>query len=249
MAEGKKTYFISDVHLGHPDSTSSRIREKLLVRFLDEIRHKTETLYLVGDIFDFWHEWKRVVPKGYTRFMGKIAEFTDAGIPVHFFTGNHDLWIRDYLTAETGVILHRQELITEIGGKRFYIAHGDGLGPGDMGFKRMKRVFTSRFAQWLFARIHPNFSVWVAAKWSGNSRYKLAPEELVFKGEDRERLVIFSKEKLKESHFDYFIFGHRHIPIIIDLNEKSKFINLGDWIENMSYVVVDKDGLRLEKYL
>ncbi|MFH2143012.1 MAG: UDP-2,3-diacylglucosamine diphosphatase [Bacteroidota bacterium] len=246
MTERKKIYFLSDVHLGLPDYKQSLVREKLLVKWLDEVSQDAAEIYLVGDIFDFWHEYKRVVPRGFTRLLGKIAEITDKGIPVHFFTGNHDIWIFDYLPLETGIILHKEKLVTEIYGKKFLIAHGDGLGPADKGFKRMKKVFTNSFAQWLFARIHPNFSIWVAHSWSRKSRYKEEKKKEQFKGENSEWLVLYAKKKLMESHYDYFIFGHRHITVKYKL-KKSTFINLGDWIYNFSYAVYDGNEIELIK--
>lgn len=246
MTETKKTYFVSDVHLGLPDNKESLAREKLLVRWLDEVSADAEKIYLVGDVFDFWFEYKRVVPRGFTRLLGKIAEITDKGIEVHFFTGNHDIWVFDYLPEETGVILHKEKLVTEINGKKFLIAHGDGLGPGDKGFKRMKKVFTCRFAQWLFARIHPNFAVWMAHSWSRKSRYKEEKKKLQFKGPEKEWLILYAKKKLEKEHYDYFIFGHRHITVKYKLND-AVFINLGDWLHNFSYAVFDGNELRLIK--
>ncbi|GAB4286169.1 MAG: UDP-2,3-diacylglucosamine diphosphatase [Marinilabiliales bacterium] len=248
MVKGKKIYFISDCHLGFPNHNESLEREKLLVKFLNEIENDAKEIYLLGDIFDFWFEYKRVVPRGFTRFLGKIAEFTDNGIPVHFFTGNHDIWVFDYLPAETGVILHKNKLITEFYGKKFLIAHGDGLGPCDKGFKRMKKVFTNPFAQWCFARIHPNLGVKIASSMSHKSRYKLHPKELQFKGADKEWLILYAKRKLENSHYDYFVFGHRHIPIKYKLTDNSTFINLGDWMQNFTYGVFDGKTFELIRY-
>ncbi len=248
MTNKKNIYFASDVHLGTPNHKESLIREKLFVKWLDEIKHDAKEIYLLGDIFDFWFEYKHVAPRGFTRTLGKIAEITDSGIPVHFFTGNHDLWVFDYLTQETGVILHRQKLLTELYGKRFLLAHGDGLGPYDKGYKRMKKVFSNPFAQWLFARIHPNFSFCIAHKWSRSSRNSYEVKELKYQGEDKEWLILYAKQKLKEEHYNYFIFGHRHVPINIKLSEDSTFINLGDWLHNFTYAVFDGNKLELKKY-
>ncbi len=248
MTNKNNIYFASDVHLGTPNHQESLIREKIFVKWLDEIKQDAKEIYLLGDIFDFWYEYKHVAPRGFTRTLGKIAEITDNGIPVHFFTGNHDLWVFDYLTQETGVILHRNKLVTEFYGKKFLLAHGDGLGPGDKGFKRMKKVFTNPVAQWLFSRLHPNFAFGIAKGWSQKSRESYSKNEMEFKGEDGEWLILYAKHKLKTQHFDYFIFGHRHIPIDITINNTTRFINLGDWLHNFTYAVFDGTKLELKRY-
>lgn len=245
MENNKHIYFVSDAHLGLPDYRESRDREKLLVEWLDEIKPYTKELFLVGDLFDFWHEWKRVVPRGFTRFLGKICEFTDAGIPVHFFTGNHDVWVYDYLIEETGMILHRKEYLFETNNKKFYIAHGDGLGPGDRGFKLLKKVFTNRVLQWFFARLHPNFSMWLGNSWSVGRKY--SQREVKSFGEN-ELLVKHSRIILEKEHHDYFIYGHRHLPQTIQLNENAIYMNLGDWLTNFTYARFDGDKLELLNY-
>ncbi len=179
--------------------------------------------------------------------MGKISEITDSGIPVHFFTGNHDIWVFDYLPRETGIILHREPVIQEFNGLKFYLGHGDGLGPDDKKYKLLKKVFTSKTLQWLFARLHPNFSVWFAHKWSSSSRFSKVNDP--FKGEDKESLTIYAKEKLKTQHFDYFIFGHRHIPLNHPLSDKTRFLHTGDWINNFSYCVFDGEKVDLKFFI
>ncbi len=249
MTERKKIYFASDVHLGAPVMTNNSERERLFVKWLDTVKKDAGAIYLLGDIFDFWFEYKRVVPRGFTRFLGKIAEITDSGIPVHFFTGNHDIWVFDYLPNELGVIVHRDIVKTELGGKKFFIAHGDGLGPFDKGYKFLKKIFTNKFLQWCFARLHPNFGIWLAVKWSGHSRLKngmIAADE--FRGDDKEWLVLYAKEELKKEHFDYFVFGHRHIPCSIDLGNNSRYINTGDWVTNFTYAVFDGGNMELCKF-
>jgi len=241
-----KIYFLSDFHLGVPDYESSLEREKRVVAFLDEIKNDAGEIYLLGDIFDFWFEYKSVVPKGFIRLLGKIAEITDAGIPVHFFTGNHDMWMFDYLPKELNVTIYKKPIIKEYNGKKFFIGHGDGLGPGDKGYKFIKWVFANPICQWLFARLHPNFGISLAQYWSGKSR--VATENLKFLGEDKEFQIIYAKERLLKEHFDYFIFGHRHVPLDIRLSENSRFINLGDWIINNSYAVFDGNELELKYY-
>ena len=245
--QGKKIFFASDAHLGLPIKGQVVEREKRFVKWLDEIKDQAGCIFLLGDIFDYWYEYKKVVPRGFTRLLGKISEITDRGIPVHFFTGNHDIWVFDYLPQETGIILHKEAYITELLGKKFFLAHGDGLGPGDKNYKLLKKIFTSRMLQWLFSRLHPNFSIWFAHKWSRNSR-KVQGTPDPYLGDDKEWLVLFAKEMLKKEHFDYFIFGHRHIPLHIPLNEKAEFMYLGDWISHFTYAVFDGEKLELKKY-
>ena len=221
---------------------------KKVVQFLDGVYRDASEIYLLGDIFDYWFEYKKVVPRGFTRFLGKIAEITDAGISVNLFTGNHDVWVFDYLPAEVGVNVYRKPITREYGGKKYLIAHGDGLGPGQTGFKILKGIFTSRILQWMFGHLlHPNFATGLAHRWSRKSRMdKGVTTEWL--GEDREYLVRYAREMLQKEHFDYFVFGHRHLPLTLDLNETSKLIYLGDWIENFTYAVIDGDGFELKHY-
>ncbi len=244
--QGKKIYFASDLHLGLPTHEESLPREKLFIQWLDRIKPDTAELYLLGDIFDFWFEYSRVVPRGYNRFMGKIAEFTDSGIPVYFFSGNHDVWMFDYFQKELGVEVHHKPLIKEILNKRFFLAHGDGLGAGDNGYKLLKSIFTNSTLQWLFARLHPNFSLWFGNQWSVSSRYS---KEIThtFKGED-ELITKFTRSVLEKEHFDYFIFGHWHSPIIFPLNSSSNLIILGDWLVSNTYSVWDGEQFKLMKF-
>jgi UDP-2,3-diacylglucosamine hydrolase len=259
MKPGQKIYFASDFHLGIPDYDSSLEREKKIVRWLDSIKHDAAEIYLLGDVFDFWFEYRTVVPRGFVRLLGKIAELTDAGIPVHWFTGNHDMWIFDYVPKELNVILHRAPIQKEYDGKKFYIAHGDGLGPGDYGYKFIKKVFASRFCQWLFARIHPNLGISIARYWSGKSRIATGRNDEKYLGDEKEYLAIHSKELLAKEHFDYLIFGHRHLPLDIRLtpqsplpageeNTASRYINLGDWVRYFTYAVFDGTELKLLKF-
>ncbi len=248
MSGNKKIYFASDAHFGLQGQGGSLPREKLFVKWLEKIRNDASEVYLLGDIFDFWFEYRRVVPRGYTRVLGKIAELTDNGIPVHFFTGNHDIWVFDYLPVETGMIIHKGPHITELRGKKFYMAHGDGLDEDDKGFRIMKRIFTNPLMQWLFARLHPNFAIWFGHKWSHRSRYS---KELItpFQGEDKEEHMIFANRMLEKQHFDYFVFGHRHIPLDLPLkNGISRYINLGDWLWHFSYAVFDGNTMEIRKF-
>lgn len=248
MKTGKKIYFASDFHLGVPNHEKSLAREKLIVKWLDEVKQDAQEIYLIGDLFDFWFEYKHTAPKGYVRLLGKIAEIVDSGIPVILFTGNHDMWMFDYLPKELGVTIHRNSITREYNGKKFFIGHGDGLGPGDNGYKFIKKVFANPFCQWLFARLHPNFAMSMANFWSKKSRLANGPKDEQFLGEENEWLVIYAKEKLKITHYDYFIFGHRHLPLDIKLSEKSHYVNLGEWINYNSYAVFDGASLQLKHY-
>lgn len=242
-----RIYFVSDLHLGlHPVETS-RQRERKFVQWLDEIKEDAEALYLLGDIFDYWFEYRKVVPRGFVRTLGKLAELSDRGIDIHFFTGNHDVWVFDYLPSEIGLTVHNGPLITVLSGKRFYIAHGDGLGPGDPGYKLLKAIFHSKVLQWLYARIHPNASTAFAHWWSKKSRYSKGVSE-AFQGEEKEDQIVFARKILEKEHFDYFIFGHRHVAMDINLNGTSRLINPGEWIFGSSYAVFDGEVCLLKEY-
>ncbi len=244
--ENNKVYFASDIHLGSGGFEKSLVREKLVVKWLDEIKKDALELYLVGDVFDFWHEWNRAAPQGFTRFLGKLAELSDTGIKIHYFTGNHDVWVYNYLKKEIGLELYRKELKTSLLGRRFYIAHGDGLGPGDKGYKLLKWCFTNKFLQWCFKNLlHPDFALWIGQSWS-NSR-RMSERKPVFY-EENEWLVKHSKEELKKEHFDYFVYGHRHLPRIFPLSEGTNYVNLGDWLENFTYGVFDGEKFELKKF-
>lgn len=248
MEPGKKIYFASDFHLGVPDFEKSLVREKLIVKWLDEAKKDAHEIFLMGDLFDFWFEYKHVVPKGYVRLLGKIAEIVDSGIPIHFFTGNHDVWMFNYFQKELGVSVHTDPINKTYNGKKFYLGHGDGLGPGDNGYKFIKRIFRSKFCQWLFARIHPNAGAGIAKYSSKTSRATTGKKDEKFLGEENEWLVIYSKGILQKEHFDYFIFGHRHLPLDIKLSDKSRYINLGEWMNYNTYAVFDGKELELKKY-
>jgi UDP-2,3-diacylglucosamine hydrolase len=233
---GKAIYFASDFHLGIPDHAGSLERERKIIRWLDEVKHDASQIYLMGDVFDFWFEYTYTVPKYYVRLLGKLAELVDSGIRIDFFTGNHDMWAFDYLSKEIGVHIHRKPIIIEHQGKKLYLGHGDGLGPGDYGYKFIKKLFANRFCQWLFARLHPNFAFGMANYWSRKSR-KANPEKEEFLGEANEWLLTYCREIiLKEPTIDLFIFGHRHLPLNLKVNEKSNYFNLGDWFNWCSYL-------------
>ena len=243
----KKVYFISDVHLGAGTINNHLDHERRVVRFLDSIKHDASALYLLGDIIDFWFEYKTVVPRGFTRFLGKIAELTDMGVEVHWFTGNHDIWLFDYLPKEVGAIVHHKSITKEIMGKKFFLAHGDGLGDDSLGYKFMHRFFRNKLCQKLFSGIHPRWSVALAHYWSNKSRQsnECIPQ---FMGEDKEHLLIFSRELLKKEDYDYLVFGHRHIMLDMMLTKQSRVVILGDWINHFSYGVFDGEDFFLEQF-
>jgi UDP-2,3-diacylglucosamine hydrolase len=248
MEVSKKIYFLSDFHLGAPDAASSLLREKKIVQFLDIIKKDAAAIFIVGDLFDFWYEYKKVVPKGYVRILGKIAEITDAGIPIHFFVGNHDMWMKDYFQKELNTAVYFEPKEFTFTNKKFLIGHGDGLGPGDEGYKFIKKIFRNKFCQWLFGIFPPTFGIGLADFFSRKSRAKTGSTNEIFLGEEKEWLVVYAKEILQKEHYDYFIFGHRHLPLHIDLNEKSTYINLGDWIKYFTYAVFDGEKTTLEYY-
>lgn len=250
LRPGKKIYFASDFHLGIPDKATSRAREQRLCRWLDEISKDADRLYLVGDIFDAWFEYKHVVPKGHTRFLGKLAELSDKGLAIEAFTGNHDLWMRGYFEDELNIPVHHGPIRRTFNGKKFLIAHGDGLGPGDRGYKMLKKVLRNPFSQWLYRRIHPDTGVGMAG-WLSRLGPKHTEESEVkeeFLGPEKEWLVQFCLETLKQEQVDYFIFGHRHIAIEYPLPQGSLYVNLGDWLRYNSYAVFDGRDLKLEFY-
>lgn len=248
LPQGKKIYFASDNHLGAPTAKDSLPREKTFVAWLDSIKEDAGAVFLLGDLFDFWFEYRTVVPKGFTRVLGKLAELTDAGIPVTYFVGNHDLWMNGYFEEELNIPVHHSPQQFYINDTSFFIGHGDGLGPGDKGFKRMKKVFTNPFAQWLFRWLHPDLGVRLAQHLSVNNKIISGEADAQFLGEDKEWLVQYCKRKLQSQHYDYFIFGHRHLPLEIDLNGKSTYFNLGDWIKYYTYAVFDSQTLALKTW-
>ena len=234
-SENKKIYFASDQHLGAPSPEASLPREKKFVTWLDTIKEDAGTIFLLGDLFDFWFEYKTVVPRGFVRVLGKLAELKDAGITIYFFVGNHDLWMRDYFQKELNIPVFHEPQEFEINEKLFLIGHGDGLGPGDHGYKRMKKVFTFPFFKWLFRWLHPDIGVRLGHYFSVKNKLISGDEDARFLGEENEWLVQYSRKKLIEKHYDFFIFGHRHLPLEINLNNDSTYINLGDWIQYFTY--------------
>jgi UDP-2,3-diacylglucosamine hydrolase len=247
LAPGQKVYFASDFHLGVPDAATSRAREMKIVRWLDQIKHDAAAILLLGDIFDFWFEYRHTIPKGFIRLQGKLAELTDSGIPVLFFTGNHDMWMFDYFPTELNIPILRHPISTTINGHTFYIGHGDGLGPGDHTYKFIKKVFANKVCQWAFARIHPNLGIGVANMWSRRSRISNVKKDEQFLGDD-EWLVHYCKEVEATQHHDYYIFGHRHLPLDLPISNNSRYLNLGEWVNFCSYGVYDGTNLTLEYF-
>jgi len=247
LKPGKKIYFASDFHLGLPNYKESIEREKIICAWLNEIKHDADTIYLVGDLFDVWFEYKHVVPKGYTRFLGTLAMLSDSGINIEIFTGNHDLWMKDYFLKEMNITVHFNPVLISINNKKFYIAHGDGLGPGDKGYKLLKSIMSNRLAQWIYRRLHPDTGIAIADYFSKKGdKHQL--EDATYLGPEKEWLVVHSKNMLTTTHVDYFIYGHRHIMLHLPLNESSFVINLGDWLQYYSYAVFDGQTTTLLSY-
>ncbi|HWR74018.1 MAG TPA: UDP-2,3-diacylglucosamine diphosphatase [Bacteroidales bacterium] len=242
--KGNRTYFASDFHLGLAAGTDPREREARVVAWLEKASRDAHTIYLLGDIFDFWWEYKHVIPKGFTRFLGKLASITDSGIPVHVFTGNHDLWMKDYLVQECGVVMHHKPFITKIGDEEFYLAHGEGLGSTNRGFKIILGIFNNKFLQHCYSALHPAIGIGFGHAWSRSSR--LAKHiSLPFMGGDREDLIRHTRRMVSEGcGARYYIYGHRHLPMTFDENGK-RIIILGDWFSLDSYAVYDGSELTL----
>ena len=248
IPEGKKIYFASDNHLGAPTPEASAPREKRFVQWLSEIQQDAAALFLLGDLFDFWFEYKTVVPKGFVRVLGKLAEIADAGIPIHFFVGNHDLWMLDYLEKEVGIKVHYQPKEFTFNDRLFFIGHGDGLGPEDKGYKRMKKIFTNPFFQWCFRWLHPDLGMRLGHYLSVKNKLISGEEDAIFLGEDKEWLAQYAKRKYNEKARDYFVFGHRHIPLDIAINDQARYINLGDWITHFTYAEFSENTMALKKW-
>jgi UDP-2,3-diacylglucosamine hydrolase len=245
---GKKVYFASDFHFGIPTKSSSDTREKLVCKWLDEISNDAAIIYLVGDIFDAWMEYKTVVPKGSIRFLGKLALLKDKGITVEVFTGNHDLWMYGYFEEALGIPVHHNEIQRTINGKSFIIGHGDGLGPGDNGYKILKKILRNPICQWMYRWIHPDIGFGIASYFSKQGPKHIEGVEDEFKCPQKEFLVQYCQNVLKSQSIDYFVFGHRHLAIEYPLNNTSLYINLGDWIKYNSYAVFDGFNLQLKYY-
>ena len=248
LPAGKKIYFASDFHLGVPNAESSLAREKRITAWLDSIKVDAHSIYLLGDIFDFWFEYRYAIPKGFIRFQGKLAKLRDAGIPIYFFTGNHDMWLFDYFEKELGIVIYRDPQTLMINEQKLLVGHGDGLGPGDGTYKILKNFFNSRVCQWLFARIHPNLGISMANYWSRQSRISNMKLEEKFTNEQNEFLLTYCKELEKTSHHDFYIFGHRHLPLDLTVSPTSRYINLGEWVHFDTYAKYDGHQVSLKKF-
>lgn len=246
--KGKKIYFASDNHLGAPNAEASAVREQIFVNWLDHIKADAEAVFLLGDLFDVWIEYKSVVPKGFVRVLGKLAELSDAGIAIHFFVGNHDMWMRDYLQQEIGAKVYFAPQSFTLSGKKFFIGHGDGLGPGDKGYKRMKKLFRNRLAQWLFRWLHPDLGIPFARYLSLKNKLISGDEDLKYHGSEKEWLFQYAQRKRQQEHHDYFVFGHRHLPLELSVDDKATYINIGDWISHYTYGVFDGETLTLQHW-
>ena len=248
MSQSKRIYFASDQHFGIPSHKESLLREKKFIKWLDTVSVDAEAIFLLGDLFDFWFEYKKVVPKGFVRVMGKLGEIKDRGIDIFFFVGNHDLWMTDYFEKELNIPVYHHSKEYVFNKKRFLIGHGDGLGPGDKGYKRMKKVFTHPISKWFFRWLHPDIGVQFGQYLSTKNKLISGAEDVNFLGEENEWLAQYAKRKLETKHFDYFLFGHRHLPMEISISENSTYINTGDWISHFTYAVFDGEKLELKKF-
>ncbi|UAM98080.1 UDP-2,3-diacylglucosamine diphosphatase [Polaribacter litorisediminis] len=246
-SKNKKVYFASDQHLGAPTHEASFPREKKFVAWLDEIKEDAEAIFLLGDLFDFWFEYKTVVPKGFVRTLGKLAEIKDSGIPIYFFVGNHDMWMHDYFKKELNIPVFHKPQVFKINNKIFFIGHGDGLGPKDNGYKRMKKVFTFPLFKWLFRWLHPDLGVRLGQYLSVKNKMISGDDDAKYLGEEKEWLVQYCRRKLSQAHYDYFVFGHRHLPLEVQLEENSMYLNLGDWIQYFTYGEFE-DSFKILKY-
>lgn len=247
LEHGKKVYFASDFHLGTPSGNSSQQREQKIIRWLDEIKYDAQAIFLLGDIFDFWFEYKKAIPKGFIRFLGKIAELKDQGIAIYFFSGNHDMWMFDYFPEQLGIPVYHEPKEFEIDGLSLFLGHGDGLGPGDKNYKRLKKIFRNRFCQKAFSIIHPNIGITVAQRWSKRSRISSSENEEKFLG-PKEYLLAYCERKEESEHHDYYIFGHRHLALDIEVNSTSRYINLGEWVNHPHYAVLSNGKVTLKPY-
>ncbi|TVQ75700.1 MAG: UDP-2,3-diacylglucosamine diphosphatase [Flavobacteriales bacterium] len=242
-------YFVSDLHLGAPNLKDSHVREQRFLRWIDQHQADMDALFIVGDLFDFWFEYKRVVPRGFVRTLGRLATLSDSGIPIYFFTGNHDLWVDDYLEKEIGCKVFTEPQCFELQGKKLLVGHGDGLGPGDHGYKFLKRIFTNPFLKWCFARIHPNTGIALADYFSRKSRAKTGHKDQETNGMDEEWLYVYARDyQQTNTPVDLFVFGHRHLPFDEKLPEGGRYINLGDWIQYFTFGKLCKGEMTLEEF-
>ena len=248
ISSGKSIFFASDFHLGAPNKAESYERELKIIRWLDSIKSSASAIFLVGDLFDFWHEYKKVIPKGFIRFQGKLAELVDAGISLYIFTGNHDMWMYGYFTEELGIPVLRKPTVVTAGNKRIFVAHGDGLGPGDHQYKILKKVFDNSICQWLFRQIHPDLGMRIANLWSAQSRISSSSDDTAKFLGDGEWLLTYAKEQETKTHHDFYVFGHRHLPIDVPVSEDSQYINLGEWVNYYTYAEFNGKDFVLHRF-
>ena len=254
LTEDKRVYFSSDYHLGVPSHGKSLEREKWIITWLESIEQDAQAIFLVGDIFDFWFEYNHAVPKGFVRLLGKLAQLSDKGIELIIFTGNHDMWMSGYLTEEIGAQIYRNPVHYQLIDHKnishdFLVGHGDGLGPGDHVYKFLKKVFENSFFKLIFRLVHPDVGIWIAKEWSKRSRLaNVNKGEERFLGEDREWLLQYCREVETSQHFDYYIFGHRHLPLDLKVNDRSRYVNLGEWVTQQTFAVYDGSDLKLQKF-
>jgi len=248
ISENKKLYFLSDFHLGAPNYEQSLARERKIIAFLNSIQNTAAEIFILGDMFDFWYEYKTAVPKYFVRLLGKLGELSDSGIKIHFFIGNHDMWMNGYFEKELGIQTYTEPKKFEYNGKTFLIGHGDGLGPGDKGYKFLKKIFRNKFCNWLFGQLHPTWGMGLANYFSKKSREKTSDANAVWRSEKEEGLVAYVQQFLQKEKINFFVFGHRHYPIDLSLNSESRYINLGDWISNFTYAEFDGNNITLKKW-
>ena len=247
LKKNKKVYFSSDNHLGSPNHKDSLVREKIFVSWLNKIKSDAQVIFLLGDLFDFWFEYHYTVPKGFTRVLGKLSELCDSGIKIYFFTGNHDYWMKDYFKKEIGITVIKKPSEFKINNKLFFIGHGDGLGPGDLKYKFLKRIFRNPFFIFLFRINYSWFGVPLGNFLSRNNKI-LSGNTEKFISKEKEMIYHFCKKKLKSRYYDFFIFGHRHLPLKIDLGNNSTYYNTGDWINHYTFIVFNGNNCEIEYF-
>ena len=249
LPPNKKIYFASDFHLGVPTRVASLDREKKVVAWLESVRQDAHSIYLLGDVFDFWFEYRHTIPKGFIRLQGKLAELRDDGIPIYFFTGNHDMWMFDYFPKELGIPIYREPIVITAGSQKLMVGHGDGLGPGDTSYKILKSFFNSSVCQWLFARIHPNLGMSIATYWSRRSRIINLKTEEKLVSKEKELLFVWCSQQEQMNHHDFYIFGHRHLPLDLAVGDSSRYINLGEWVHHPAYCVYNGRNAELKRLM
>jgi len=244
LEPNKKIYFASDLHLMMAPDEASRRREQDFVQWLDRIKNDAVAIFLLGDMFDFWFEYRYVIPRGFVRFFGKLAELTESGIPIHFFVGNHDLWMHDYLNIEMNIQIYHQPAEFEINGKLFLIGHGDDIGPENYTDRVHNFIFRNRLLRVLYGSLHPRWGISLGRNWSINNRKRnglITP----YKGLEREFIFQYAEKTLAVKHYDFFVFAHRHLAMDIRLNENSRYVNIGEWLETQTYAVFDGNDVTL----